>query len=58
MENVVVAELNFEKDALVSPPKTEAEAVSSVVFPAAYVRPVEKVVVAIPVHVPPENAKT
>jgi hypothetical protein len=31
---------------------------SQVVFPAAYVSPVEKVVVAIPVHVPPENAKT
>ena len=29
-----------------------------VTFPAAYVRPVEKVVVAIPVHVPPENART
>ena len=31
---VVVAELNLLKNALVSPPKTEAEAVSSVVLPA------------------------
>ena len=31
---VVVAELNFEKKAEVSPPNTLAEAVSSVVLPA------------------------
>lgn len=55
---VVVAELNFEKKAEVRQPKTDAEAVSQVVLPEAYVRPVEKVVVATPVHVPPEKAKT
>jgi hypothetical protein len=57
-EKVVVAELNFEKKAEVRQPKMEAEAVSQVTAPEAYVRPVEKVVVAMPVHVPPENART
>ena len=33
-------------------PRTEPEAVSQVTAPFAYVRPVEKVVVATPVHVP------
>jgi hypothetical protein len=56
VERVEVALLNFEKKAEVRQPKTEAEALSQVVLPAAYVRPEEKVVVATPVHVPPERA--
>ena len=39
-------------------PKTEALAVSQVTAPPAYVRPVEKVVVATPVHAPPTRART
>lgn len=34
-------------------PKTEPDAISQVTAPAAYVRPVEKVVVATPVHPAP-----
>lgn len=44
--NVVVALLNFEKEADVRQPKIEAEAISHVTLPAEYVIPVEKVVVA------------
>ena len=50
--------MNFEKEAEVRQPKMEAEALSQVTAPEAYVRPVEKVVVATPVQVPPEKART
>jgi hypothetical protein len=42
--------LNDAQSAEVRQPKVEPEAVSQVTFPAAYVRPPEKVVVATPTH--------
>jgi hypothetical protein len=50
--------LNDDQSAAKRQPKVDADAVSHVTFPAAYVRPVEKVVVATPTHWPLRYAST
>ena len=55
---VVVAELNCENLAVLKHPKTDAEAVSQVTEPPAYVKPEENVVVATHAGIPLARART